>query len=160
LTTTAGEAFPHRDLIIFLTFVVILVTLVVQGLSLPAVIGRSGVSDGGAEQDEETRARLVATKAALAQIDDLASEEWTRDDTIERLRDLYQFRKQRLAARAGKISDDGFEDRSQAYQRTVRALLAAQRDALLEMRDEGKVSNETMNRLQRELDLEESRLET
>ena len=160
LTTAAGEPFPHRDLIIFLTFVVILVTLVVQGLSLPAVIRHSGVSDGGAEQDEETRARLVATKAALAHIDELASEEWTRDDTIERLRGLYEFRKQRLAARAGKISDDGFEDRSQAYQRTVRAVLAAQRDALLEMRDEGKVSNETMNRLQRELDLEESRLET
>ena len=70
-----------------------------------------------------------------------------------------RFRKQRLAARAGKIEDDGIEDRSQAYQQMIRCLLAAQRDALLDMRSDGKLSNETMNRLQRELDLEESRLE-
>ena len=65
---------------------------------------RAGVSDGGAEADEEMRARLAATKAALKQIDVLAEEDWTRDDTIERMRGQYQFRKQRLAARAGKIA--------------------------------------------------------
>jgi CPA1 family monovalent cation:H+ antiporter len=159
LSTTHGP-FPQRDLIIFLTFVVILVTLVVQGLSLPALIRLTGVDDGGAEEDEEVRARLVATKAALHQIEALAEEEWTRDDTIERMRGQYEFRKQRLAARAGKIEDDGYEDRSQAYQQMIRCVLGAQREALLTMRSEGKVSNETMNRLQRELDLEESRLET
>jgi monovalent cation/hydrogen antiporter len=158
--STAHGPFPQRDLVIFLTFAVILVTLVLQGLSLPWLIHRAGVSDGGAEADEETRARLVATKAALAQIDVLAEEEWTRDDSIERMRGLYQFRKQRLAARAGKIEDDGIEDRSQAYQQMVRCVLSAQRDALLSMRSDGKVSTETMNRLQRELDLEESRLES
>jgi monovalent cation/hydrogen antiporter len=157
--STADGPFPQRDLIIFITFVVILVTLVVQGLSLPFLIRRTGVGDGGAECDEETRARLIATKAALKQIDALADEEWTRDDTVERLRGQYEFRKQRLAARAGKIEDDGVEDRSQAYQQMVRSVLAAQRDALWELRSAGKVSNETMNRLQRELDLEDSRLD-
>jgi Na+/H+ antiporter len=159
-TSTSGGPFPQRDLIIFLTFVVILVTLVVQGLSLPAVIRMTKVCDGGAEADEELHARLVATKAALKQIDAVADEEWTRDDTIERMRGLYQFRKQRLAARAGKIEDEGFEDQSQAYQQLVRSVLAAQRDALLSLRSDGSLSNETWNRLQRELDLEESRLET
>ena len=157
--STAGGPFPQRDLIIFLTFVVILVTLVLQGLSLPWVIRRAGVTDGGAEADEEVRARLLATKAALKQIDALADEEWTRDDTIERMRGQYEFRKRRLAARAGKIEDDGYEDRSQDYQEMVRSVLAAQRDALWNMRSDGEVSNETMTRLQRELDLEESRLE-
>jgi CPA1 family monovalent cation:H+ antiporter len=157
--STVSGPFPQRDLIIFLTFVVILVTLVLQGLTLPALIRRAGVSDGGAEADEEMRARLAATKAALKQIDVLAEEDWTRDDTIERMRGQYQFRKQRLAARAGKIEDDGYEDRSQAYQSMVRCILAAQREALLSMRAEGKISNEMMNRLQRELDFEESRLE-
>ena len=71
----------------------------------------------------------------------------------------YEFRKRRLAARAGKIEDDGYEDRSQDYQQMVRSVLAAQRDALWNMRSDGEVSNETMTRLQRELDLEESRLE-
>src|SRR3954452_2737351 len=106
-TTDAGDAFPKRDLIIFLTFAVIFFTLVVQGLSLPALIRRLGVSDGGADADEELRGRLVAVRAALEELDALAGEEWTRDETVERMRSLYDYRKRRLAARAGKIEDDG-----------------------------------------------------
>jgi monovalent cation/hydrogen antiporter len=158
-TTNAGSAFPKRNLIIFLTFAVIFFTLVGQGLSLPALIHRLGLSDGGADAEEETRARLVATKAALAQIDELAGEDWTRDETVERMRNLYQYRKRRLAARAGKIEDDGFEDRSLAYQHMVQLVLGAQRQALLRMRSDGQLSNEVMNRILHELDLEESRLE-
>src|SRR5215211_5717518 len=116
LTTAAGGPFPGRDLIVFLTFVVILATLVGQGLSLPALIRRLQISDGGADADEELHARLVATKAALGQIDALADEDWTRDETVERIRAWYEYRKRRLAARAGKIQDEGYEDRSLAYQ--------------------------------------------
>ena len=134
-------------------------TLVVQGLSLPAVIRRLEVSDIGGDADEEVRARLVATKAAIEQIDALAGEEWTRDETIERMRAFYEYRKRRFAARAGKIEDDGYEDRSLAYQQMVQLVLGAQREALLRMRDDGELSNEAMNRILRELDLEESRLE-
>ena len=159
LTTDSGAAFPNRDLIVFLTFAVIFFTLVVQGLSLPVLIRRLGVSDGGEDADEELRARLVATKAAIEQLDVLAGEEWTRDDTIERMRGLYEYRKRRLAARAGKIEDDGYEDRTLAYQQVVQLVLGAQREALLRMRSEGVLSNEVMNRILRELDLEESRLE-
>src|SRR5919206_498992 len=159
LTTHAGGGFPERDLIVFLTFAVIFFTLVVQGLSLPALIRRLGVSDGGADADEEIRARLIATKAAIEQIDALAGEEWTRDETVERMRAVYEYRKRRFAARAGKIEDDGYEDRSLAYQQMVQVVLGAQREALLRMRSEGELSNEGMNRILRELDLEESRLE-
>jgi monovalent cation/hydrogen antiporter len=159
LTIEGGASFPKRNLIIFLTFAVIFFTLVGQGLTLPALIHRLGLSDGGAEAEEETRARLVATKAAIAQIDELAGEDWTRDDTIERMRNIYQYRKRRLAARAGKIEDDGYEDRSLAYQQMVQLVLAAQRRALLRMRSDGQLSNEVMNRIVHELDLEESRLE-
>src|SRR5947208_109127 len=143
----------------FITFAVIFFTLVVQGLSLPALIRRLGVSEGGADADEEVRARLVATKAAIEQIDALAGEEWTRDETVERMRALYEYRKRRFAARAGKIEDDGYEDRSLAYQQMIQLVLAAQREALLQMRSDGELSNEVMNRILRELDLEESRLE-
>jgi CPA1 family monovalent cation:H+ antiporter len=159
LTTDAGDGFPQRDLIVFLTFAVIFFTLVVQGLSLPPLIRRLGVSDGGVDADEEIRARLVATKAAIEQIDALAGEEWTRDETIERMRALYEYRKRRFAARAGKIEDDGYEDRSLAYQQMLQLVLGAQREALLQMRSDGKLSNEVMNRILREFDLEESRLE-
>ena len=75
------------------------------------------------------------------------------------MRRAYEYRKRRLAARAGKIEDDGYEDRSLAYQQMVQSVLAAQRDSLVRLRDEREISNEVMNRVIRELDLEESRLE-
>jgi Na+/H+ antiporter len=159
LETDAGAAFPERDLIIFLTFCVIFATLVVQGLSLGPLIRRLGVEDDGTGDREELRARLEATKAALAQIDVLSEEEWTREDTLERMRGLYEYRKRRFAARAGKIEDDGYEDRSLTYQQTVLSVLAAQREALVQLRNDGVISNEVMNRVVREFDLEESRLE-
>jgi CPA1 family monovalent cation:H+ antiporter len=159
LTVNTGAPFPDRSLILFLTFAVIFATLVVQGLTLPTLIRKLGISDGGEAETEELKARLGATKAALAQIDALAGEEWTRDDTIERMRAAYQYRKRRLAARAGKIEDDGYEDRSLAYQQATQIVLSAQRDALVELRRQGTISNETMNRVIQELDLEESRLE-
>jgi Na+/H+ antiporter len=159
LTTSTGAPFPDRDLIIFLTFAVIFATLVVQGMSLPTLIRRLHVTRDGSEEAEEIRARLVATKAALAQLDELDREEWTREDTIERMRRLYDYRKRRFAARAGKIEDDGYEDRSLAYQQIVQSVLAAQREALVHLRNDGDISNEVMNNVIRELDLEESRLE-
>jgi monovalent cation/hydrogen antiporter len=159
LTVNSGAPFPSRNLILFLAFAVIFATLVVQGLSLPVLIKRLRITDEGAAETEELRARLGATRAALAQIDALRAEDWTRDDTMERMRGAYEYRKRRLAARAGKIEDDGYEDRSLAYQQAVQIVLGAQRDALVQMRREGTISNETMNRVITELDLEESRLE-
>jgi monovalent cation/hydrogen antiporter len=159
LHTHAGAPFRDRNLLIFLTFAVIFATLILQGLTLPAVIRRLGVTADDSESDEELRARLIATKAALAQIDALAEEEWTRDDSVDRMRRADEYRKRRLAARAGKVEDDGYEDRSLAYQQMVQSVLAAQRDSLVRLRDEREISNEVMNRVIRELDLEESRLE-
>jgi NhaP-type Na+/H+ or K+/H+ antiporter len=160
LTTHAGDPFPERNLIIFLTFAVIFATLVVQGLTLPMLIHRLGVaSDGTEEETEEVRARLTAVRAALAQIDALAAEDWTRDETVERMRAMYEYRKRRFAARAGKIEDDGYEDRSLVYQQMVQLVLAAQREALVGLRNNGEISNETANRVIQELDLEEARLE-
>jgi Na+/H+ antiporter len=151
--------FPMRNLILFLTFAVILTTLVVQGLTLPALIRRLGVQGDGAEEREELRGRLAAAQAALDRLDELAGEDWTRDDTVERLHGLYEFRRRRLKVRAGKIEDDGTEDRSLAYQRLVRELLVAQRQAIVRLRNQGTISNEVMHRIERELDLEDTRLE-
>jgi monovalent cation/hydrogen antiporter len=159
LSTDSGRPFPDRNLIIFLTFGVIFATLVVQGLSMPLLIRRLHITRDGTEDAEELRARLTATKAALARLDQLAGEDWTRQDTIDRMRGLYDYRKRRFAARAGKIEDDGYEDRSLAYQQLVQSVLEAQREALVHLRNDGEISNETMNQVIRELDLEESRLE-
>jgi len=159
LETDAGAAFPQRDLIIFLTFAVIFGTLVLQGLTLGPLIRWLGISDDGADEQEEVRARLVATRAALEQLDVLAAEDWTRDDTVERMRALYEYRSRRFGAQAGKVEDDGYEDRALTYQRMVQSVLVAQRESLVQLRDEGLISNEVMNRVVREFDLEESRLE-
>jgi monovalent cation/hydrogen antiporter len=78
---------------------------------------------------------------------------------VERLRNMYRYRKRRFAARAGKIEDDGYEDRSLAYQQLLHELLAAQRLALVRLRNEGAISSDVMRRVERDLDLEESRLE-
>jgi monovalent cation/hydrogen antiporter len=159
LETRTGQAFPQRNLIIFATFVLILTTLVVQGLTLPALIRRLGLSGDDAEEREELRGRLTATEAALQRLEELAGEDWTRDDTVERLRGAYAYRRRRLKARAGKIEDDGYEDRSLAYQRLVRELLQAQRRAIVQLRNQGTISNDVMHRIERDLDLEDSRLE-
>ena len=159
LETDAGEAFPGRDLIIFIAFCVILATVVGQGLTLPALIRRLGVRDDDGEEREEIRARLTAAKAALSELDALEGEGAVRDDTLERMRGLYRYRKRRFAARAGHVEDDGYEDRSQAYQRAVRRVLDAQRAAIVDLRNRGEISNDVMHRVERELDLEDSRLE-
>src|SRR5262249_58465666 len=71
LTTDAGAPFPHRDLVIFLTFCVILGTLVVQGLSLPALIRMMHLEPDQSEEDENAEARIRAAEAALARLEDL-----------------------------------------------------------------------------------------
>jgi monovalent cation/hydrogen antiporter len=159
LQTSTGQAFPQRNLIIFMTFGVILATLVLQGLTLPWLIRRLGLHRDDSEAQEELRGRLRATDAALARLEELAGEEWTRDDTVERMRGLYQFRRRRLKARAGYLADDGYQDRSLAYQRLVRELLEAQRREIVRLRNQGEISNEVMHRIERDLDLEDSRLE-
>jgi monovalent cation/hydrogen antiporter len=151
--------FPLRNLILFLTFAVILATLVVQGLTLPTLIRRLRFQDDGSEQREELQARLAATHAAMERLDELAVEDWTRDDTVERLHRLFEFRRRRLKERAGIWEDDGAQDRSLAYQRLVRELLVAQRQAIVVLRNQGQISNDVMHRIERELDLEDTRLE-
>jgi Na+/H+ antiporter len=149
--------FPERDLILFLTFTVILVTLVFQGLTLPPLIRALGVEDDGGEEREELAARLAAAEAALARLDELAEEDWTRDDTVERMRGLYAFRRRRFEGR--RKGDVALDERSGAYQQMVREVLAAQRAALLRLRNEHVISDEVLRRVERELDLEDTRLE-
>ena len=110
---------------------------------------------------EELVGRRAAASVALARLDELAEEEWTYDDTIERMRGMYRYRSRRFAARAGEGDDDGdgIEHRSLKYQKVVRVVIDAQRAELVRLRNAGDISNEVMHRLERELDLEEERLE-
>jgi Na+/H+ antiporter len=152
---------PGRALIQFITFSLILVTVVGQGLTLPWLIRRLGVvEDGSEEENEEVRARLVIARAAIERVNELEAEEWTREGTVERVRRLYEFRQRRFKIRAGKIEDeDGLEEGSLAYQRLMHEIYAIQRRELVRLRNNREISSEVMRRVERELDLEESRLE-
>ena len=158
-TTDAGTAFPNRDLIIFLTFGVILGTLVLQGLTLPGVIKVLGLEDDGRTVKEEAKARLYATEAALGRLEELVDEDWVRADTVERVRGMFAFRRERFRSRFDPSSDGEIEMRSADYQRLLRELLDAERQAVFQLRRERRIDDQVMRRVIRDLDLEEARLD-
>ena len=82
-----------------------------------------------------------------------------REDTLERMRGSYNFRARRFRARYDGVDSDGEEERSQAFQRLRRELLDAERMAVVRLRNEGVITEEVMQRVQRDIDLEDSRLD-
>ena len=112
------------------------------------------------EHEEEVRARLETSAAALARIDELSSEDWVRDDTAERVSGIFRYRQRRFGAQAdGDSEGEQYEERTDAYRRLMYELFDAQRDALLSLRNQGAIGDEVRRRIERELDLEESRIE-
>ena len=150
---------PQRDRIVFVTFVVVLASLLGPVLTLPSLVRVLGLQDDGLAEREEAKARIRAAEAALAHLEELASEEWVFDDTAERLRGQYRFRANRFRARLDGEDGDGIEDRSERYQRLRRELLEAERSAVIAMRNAGEITEEVMHRVERDIDLEASRLD-
>jgi CPA1 family monovalent cation:H+ antiporter len=159
LDVDAGGAFPARDLIILIAYVVILVTLVGQGLTLGPLIERLEVRDDGSEEREEIAARIRLAEAALSRIEELTGADWVRDDTLDRVRGVYDYRRRRFSAR-GDGDGERYEERTGAYQRLMYELFDAQREELIGLRNRGDISDEVRRRVERELDLEESRLQS
>jgi CPA1 family monovalent cation:H+ antiporter len=155
------DSVANRNLIIFLTYAVIFGTLTLQGLTLPFVIRRLATDDGGKDAQKESKARMRAAEAAIARLDELRIEDWVREETADRVRQLYDYRRRRFASRFNEDGEESgrFEERSTAYQRLVHEVISAQREAIVALRDEGRITDEVMHRVERDLDLEESRLE-
>ena len=164
LETDAGVPFPERDLLIFLAFCVIVVTLVGQGLALPSVIRALGVEDDGLDADEELSARLETAFAAIDRIEELAEEDWVYSDTADRARALYDYRRRRFRSQIhGPQDADGagpedYEARTASYRRFMREVIGAERQTLRRLRDEGAITDDVRRRIQFDLDLEETRL--
>jgi Na+/H+ antiporter len=157
LTIQNGAPFPGRDLILFLTFVVILATLVVQGLSLPLLIRWLGIEDDRAAEKEEMIARLKANEAALAKLNEIAERNPTKADALQRLRVEYEDRIYQL-----KSSDPDHADVprlfSAEYEKLSYETLIEERKVILELRNRGDISDEVLRRIQSDIDLAEARL--
>jgi CPA1 family monovalent cation:H+ antiporter len=151
---------PGRDVIVFIAFGVILVTLVLQIPTLPALIRVLGLEDDGSNEREEAKARIKAAEAALQRIEEIAEEGWAYEDSLERARGQYRFRSTRFRNRyQGAADEDGVEARSQQYQRLRHELLEAERSAVIALRNDGIINEDVMHRVQRDIDLEASRLD-
>jgi CPA1 family monovalent cation:H+ antiporter len=157
LTTAAGAPFPRRDLILFVTFGVIVVTLIGQGLMLPAVVRwlalpHDAEDERRREQDAEITARLQALEVAQGRLDGLAADGETAPEVVALLRT-------RNDHRAGQVPRDADAHEAIAAAVELRAdLIAAEREYLFRQLQEGKITDEARRRIERELDLEEASL--
>jgi monovalent cation/hydrogen antiporter len=184
--TSSGVPFPGRDVVIFVTFVVILVTLVGQGLTLRPLISTLGLEPDRAEAFEETNARLQTARAALARLDEidrketgLPSEFDAADvrSVVDALRDEYTHRVHLYSNEVRTRSipppdpngepdvpdDDAVEAdldgrRAGSYRLLRLATLDAERQRLIQMRDGGDISDVVLHRVERDLDLEQALL--
>jgi NhaP-type Na+/H+ or K+/H+ antiporter len=151
-----GQPFAQRDLIIFLTFCVIFVTLVLQGLTLPILIRSLGLAGEDKEaMDEEKMARQKAVAAGIAWLQ--AQCDAGDAEAVHVVEDLLHQYKHRLEAVSGegKIRSSV---RAEAFLRTASGAAQAERRALIQLRDEGRIGDEAMRAVELELDLTETRL--
>jgi monovalent cation/hydrogen antiporter len=171
-----GRDFPQRDLLIFVTFVVILATLVGHGLTLSALARRlpGPRGEAAAEAHEEARARRLAADAALECLERLEREEpghrvvvehlrrrvdHRRDSAAERLAEFAPEPDARGAHAAGEGGDDGGGETLRAtHRRYAQAVLVAERSRLLALRNAGTLSEKAFVRIQHQLDLEQAAL--
>jgi Na+/H+ antiporter len=158
----SGKPFPDLDLILFLTFCVILFTLVGQGLSLGPLIRQLHLPVDEAHEQEYNQAHLAAARAALARLDELASEEWVSEEDLAHVRSLYESKIHDYTTRVGEAVQDSAQvgNRSENRRRLRHEVLQAERAAAIHLRDRGRIDDEVLRLMERELDLEEQRLQT
>jgi CPA1 family monovalent cation:H+ antiporter len=158
LTIRGGAPFPNRDLIVFLSFVVILATLVVQGLSLPPLIRWLGVKDDDSLEREEREARLAANQAALAKLKETAERDPSKLDAMKRLRIEYEDRIRQLEAATSERVSHKLHLFSAEYERLSMEALVEERLTILRLRNKDVINDEVLRHIQWDIDLAEARL--
>lgn len=157
-TIADGSPFPHRNLIVFLTFCVILVTLVFQGLTLPPLIRILGVAEPSGPKCEEQEARRLVLQAAHARLEEIRRSDPT--GVADVYEDLEQYYKHRLAS-VSEPNHEQDQEHAEHYFRYLelsRTLLEVERQTALRLRDEGRITDEALRELEHEQDLSETRL--
>jgi Na+/H+ antiporter len=158
LALSDGSAFPGRNYILFLTFSVILATLVLQGLTLPVLIRKLGITGDGQADEEERTARLEANKAAIELIEKLRANGNFSPDAVDRLRAEYDERVEQLQLCAENPDDCRGEIATPQYQRLQHEALRIERQTIIRLRNEQVINDDALRRIQRDLDLAEARL--
>jgi CPA1 family monovalent cation:H+ antiporter len=158
-TLPGGEGFPYRDLILFVSFGVILITLVGLGLGLPLVVKLLGIAEAGrgehrAEHEAEIAARRQALDAALASLDALTDDRELSDEVVKLLRARHETRSNQLP----QSLDPEAHDVSATGTRLTRELIATERQFIHALLRDGKITDESRRRIERDLDLEEASL--
>ena len=153
-----GPPFEDRDLILFLTFIVILVTLVVQGLSLPLLIRWLGVKDDGSMEKEERQARLKANQTALARLNEIGKCDPVKADALQRLRVEYEDHIRQVEGAERKNAGTKLRLFSSEYEHLSYEALLVERQTILQLRNDNVISDEVLRRIQRDIDLAEARL--
>jgi CPA1 family monovalent cation:H+ antiporter len=157
-TLSDGRPFPARNLIIFLTFSVIFGTLVLQGLTLPPLIralGLAGMKGGDCEEEE---ARRIVASAALSRLEQMR--EGDRADFASVYDDIARGYARRLAALGKEDTEDAPKSNEELdrYRALIGELLRIERKTAVSLRDDGRINDEVLRKLEHELDLSETRL--
>lgn len=151
-----GSPFPRRNLIIFLTFCVIVVTLALQGLTLPPLIRVLKLAGTAGPNCEEQEARRLVTEAALLHLQQARTRD--EDAYAELYDDLASHYRQRLATLNHSVAEETENTVHERYLELTLETLRVERGAAIRLRDEGRINDEVLRRLERELDLNEVRL--
>jgi Na+/H+ antiporter len=157
-TLEDGSPFPQRNLIVFLTFSVILVTLVLQGLTLPPLIRALGLAGPKGRESEEDEARKAMVEAALAHLQNARKKD---GDEFGGVYEDFEARYRHRLAKLTETADAEIGANPAVYARYVefaRELLRAERETAMKLRDEGRINDEVLRRVEHELDLSEERL--
>src|SRR5471030_298058 len=155
-----GHPFASRNLIIFLTFSVILVTLVLQGLSLPPLIRALGLVRKNEADFEEDEARRLMIEAGIAHIQDMQTKHVSKEPDVARLFDeLLSHHQERLATLLYRHEQNSWSESFSHYSRLSHELLRIERRTALNLRSEGRINDVVLRRLERELDLSETRID-
>ena len=156
VTLADGSPLPQRDVLVFLTFCVIVVTLVLQGITLPPLVRALGLAGAAGPNCEEREARRIVAAAAVAHLE--SAKETDSEESAAQYEDLARHYRQRLASLQ---PGDGNQDEVTDHQRFLELSLEAlriERETAIRLRNEGRINDEVLRRLERELDLSESRL--
>jgi monovalent cation/hydrogen antiporter len=160
LTLPGGAPFPAREALVIVTVTVIVITLLGQGLSLPWLIRRLRLGTDPELREEEARARQQLVEAATRRIDQLYPVWPDHRPLLDRLRDTYQHRSEHVE-RQRDVAGSGEEDREIIEHREIqRTVIDSEREALLRLRAEGTIDDDVLRALERELDLDERRIDS